>query len=89
MPKTYSTVNGIKLNTSVDEATRKQISRAGGVEQQVLEADRLGVLDQKHYELVVRAINTRRIEELFMTIWFPTSTAAWLKFGTLLLDALR
>ena len=49
----YTTVNGIRLKTPVNEATRKKIERAGDTTQQMMKAAELGVLDDRHYLKVV------------------------------------
>lgn len=49
------TVNGIRLIAPVDESTRSQIRRAGNIVAQVKEAERLGLIDKKHYERIVKA----------------------------------
>jgi len=50
------TVNGIKLNVAVDEATRKKIERAGNTTQQMIKAAELGLLDEDHYKKVVNIL---------------------------------
>ena len=45
----YKTVNGIKTK-EIDEATRKIIERAGNIDQQIMKAAELKVLDEKHYK---------------------------------------
>lgn len=50
------TVNGIKLNTPVDEATRKKIERAGDTTEQMIKAAELGVLDEIHYRKIVKIL---------------------------------
>ena len=51
----HKTVNGIRLIAPVDDRTRKQIERAGGLVAQVKEAEKLGLLDKKHYERIIKA----------------------------------
>jgi len=50
------TVNGIKLNVAVDEATRKKIERAGDKTEQMMKAAELGLLDEDHYKKVVNIL---------------------------------
>jgi hypothetical protein len=51
-----STVNGIKLNRSVDETTRKQIERAGSLEDQMRKAAELDLLDHSFYKRVAHVL---------------------------------
>jgi len=50
-----NTVNGIKVK-DVDEKTRSIIARAGGIEQQILKASELNVLDKDHYTRVLNGL---------------------------------
>ena len=50
------TVNGIKLNVAVDEATRSKILRAGNKTEQMIKAAELGVLDEDHYKKIVNIL---------------------------------
>ena len=50
------TVNGIKLKVPVDEATRKKIERAGDTTEQMMKAAELGVLDEQHYQKIVKLL---------------------------------
>lgn len=49
------TVNGIKVK-EIDEKTRAIISRAGGIEAQILKARELNVLDVDHYTKVIKGL---------------------------------
>ena len=46
------TVNGIKTK-EIDERTRKIIERAGTIDQQILKAAKLKVLDEDHYKKIL------------------------------------
>ena len=50
------TVNGIKLKTEVDDKTRHQITRAGGIEEQILKAAELNLLDSEYYRKIFRGL---------------------------------
>ena len=54
------TVNGIKLNKSIDETTRKQIERAGDHAAQIQKAADLKVLDEDYYRKLARILKRFR-----------------------------
>ena len=60
-----STVNGIKLNKGVDEATRKQIERAGELPDQMRKAHELGLLDTGYYKRVLRVLRYMLVDDFW------------------------
>lgn len=56
MTRRYGTVNGIKLNKPIDDATRKKIERAGDQAAQMQKAAELQVLDERHYKQLARIL---------------------------------